>query len=492
MPTVEIEEGWLVGGMRRAGGGVGGGGGRSRLALKQKVKQNAHAAALGGIVAGTVLLLFFSALAHLEDPSPSRGGAMEEGLAATSSVAAAAREYGSHHVGRGGASLEDVMWVPSRVSTSELKLADMKSTIVSGSMLAGEGGGGEGGGGRASVDDKEGGGHLDRLQDKNISVPVQASPQGALKPVRVRKDVAEKLKVRVEFYFESQSRSSKMFVEWVLVNVVSAQGMSDIMGIDMIPWGNTRLVGTLDNTKPLVVSKDENGTHFTGSEPQFLCPHGPSECEGNVYLACLNEMYKGEQEAFAVETCIITSTCADGESPASDSIVATGNPTGHRCKGIPSEVAPRCFQDLGGGKLDYEKVHQCATTPEGMLLLFKNMERTQNLDPRPTHWPWITIDGDPLNRTEQTLLGKSVCDHYVAKAAAALSIENPQEIPKPLGCFFFPNEPPIFPESGQPWLPITVMYIVGSLVFVVGVGVLAYWKWSASREGMEYEPVDER
>jgi len=333
---------------------------------------------------------------------------------------------------------------------------------------------------------------LDQLQDKNVSVPVQASPQGALKPVKVQKDVAARLKVRVEFYFESQSRGAKMFTEWVLVNVVSAQGMEDIMDIDMIPYGNTRLVGTLDNTKPLVVSKDENGTHFTGSEPQFFCPHGPSECEGNAYLTCLNEIYKGKKEAFSVETCIITSTCAEGESPASDSIVATGNPSGHLCKGIPSEVAPRCFQDLGGDELDYEKVKECATTSEGLLLLLEDMEKTQNLDPQPTHWPWITIDGDPLNRTELTLLGKSVCDHYVVKAAAALNIDNLHDIPKPLGCFFFPNEPPIFPESGQPWLPITVMYIVGSLVFVVGVGVLAYWKWSLSREGVEYDALDER
>lgn len=373
------------------------------------------------------------------------------------------------------------MWVPSMEATSGLKLADIKSKMVSGSMLAG--------GEARAKEDEEGGGNVEQLQDKNVSI--QTSPQGALKPVTVKTPDADKLKVKVEFFFESQSRTTKMFTEWVLVNVVSAQGMNEIMDIEMVPWGSMRLVGTLDNAKPLVVTKDANGTHFTGSEPQFLCREGPSECEGNAYHACISGMYRGIKQAFSVETCMITSACAAGESPASDSIVATGTSSERLCRGIPSEVAPQCFEDLGGDTMSYEKVKECATSPKGMLLLLEAMSKTTSLDPKPSHWPWITIDGDPLNKTELTLLGKSVCDRYVRKAAPLLGITDLAKVPMPLGCFFFPNEPPIFPEFGQPWIPITVMYIVGGLVFVIGVGVLAYWKWSASREGMEYEPVDE-
>lgn len=466
MPAVEIEDGWLVGGMRRAGGNASSPTG-SRQVAKQKRRQKAHAAALTGIVAGTMVLLCFSLLPSFEHEAEERHN--EESLKKLGLSA-------QHHMGssRGGAlggagspeagSAElGQFWVPSGRTSSE-KLADMKRDVVSGSMLAGS----------------------SRVEQLDGNVTLQKSPQGPLESVHFQAPEGKEYRVQVEFFFEIQSHATKMFTEWVLVEVVNAAGMKEVMNLKMVPWGNTKIVQS--DGKPIVVSGDGNATKFEGGGPKFLCQHGPSECEGNTYLSCISDMYPDIDQWFSVETCMITSSCAEGESPASDSVVATGAAIKRLCKGQPADTAPSCFRQVGYG-MDLEKVKECVHSPYGLKLLLENMDRTARVVPKLTHLPAVTIDGVILNRTQLMLMGKSICERYVHKAGPLMGIDDLRQVPRPLGCFFFPNEPPLFPEFEENYLPIKIMYAAGGLVFVLGVGVLAYWKYM-SMSGQEYEQVD--
>ena len=136
--------------------------------------------------------------------------------------------------------------------------------------------------------------------------------------------------VKVEVVMESQDPECKIFADWVLQQVVGAPGILDIVNLSMIPFGFGR-ASNGDGTAPDVEkNKDKEGavrynvTFKGGAPPEFVCEHGPSECEGNVLLACTQELYPKSEQWFRVNMCIQSRTCAEGEAPTQDAIAHTG------------------------------------------------------------------------------------------------------------------------------------------------------------------------
>ena len=99
----------------------------------------------------------------------------------------------------------------------------------------------------------------------------------------------------------SQGQASKLFTEWVLVQVVGAPGMTSIIHLMMFPWGQCSIVNK-DIKRPVNVDveyiNNYSATNVTlrSGWPAFLCEHGPSECEGNAIMSCVQALYPDLQQ----------------------------------------------------------------------------------------------------------------------------------------------------------------------------------------------------
>ncbi|EKX44324.1 hypothetical protein GUITHDRAFT_139864 [Guillardia theta CCMP2712] len=291
--------------------------------------------------------------------------------------------------------------------------------------------------------------------------------------------------VDVDVYMESQGRASQMFVEWVLMPVIEAPGMKDIVRLHLYPSGNT-LVKDMDPKVPSVVKVDgSNSTEdvnitLESGFPEFFCEHGPSECVGNAILSCVEDAYPALEDWFPVSSCIIVRTCADGEVPLIDSVAHTGSSSSHVCQGMPSEVALQCIDEFGGG-MSVKKIADCMHSKRASELLLRNLYKTKTFLPPIQSSPWIVVDGKVLNspnRTHIFLLGKAICDAYVSKVQPYVN----GTVPRPLGCYYFPKEPPYLPPIQLANTDgIAILWAVGGGSFLLGIIVLVVWKWHSSR-----------
>ena len=290
-------------------------------------------------------------------------------------------------------------------------------------------------------------------------------------------------KVKVEIYLESQDRATQVLTEWVFVPVVGSTDVDKILDIKLYAWGNSRLLDQ-DNH---VLSADVNiEAVLKKGTPKFLCEHGPSECEGNAWISCLQDQYPDIHQWFRVFTCMETLSCSDVQAPVKDSIVGTGTAAKLPCKGTPGEVVNECIQEYAPG-MDLNVLQQCVSGDRGSRLLLENMQKTAALDPRMDHVPWIVVDGKVINspnRTDAFLLGKRICDSYVEKVKklGKLGTSNiSTAIPE--GCLFFPDAPPYFDvtDPGNQ-VGITILWIVGGALFGISVTLLACWKYHSSQE----------
>jgi hypothetical protein len=254
--------------------------------------------------------------------------------------------------------------------------------------------------------------------------------------------------VPVEVYLESQGQASKLFIEWVLVQVVGAPGMTSIINLLMFPWGECSVINKhIERPVNVDVEYIDNytATNVTlrSGWPAFLCEHGPSECEGNAIMSCVAAIYPDLQQWFRVNACIMARTCADGEAPLVDAVAHTGASEASVCRGMPVQVAPDCINDFGAG-MDMEKISSCVKGKQGTELLLQNMVQTQTLVPPIQMLPWILVDQEVLNwpnRSHVFLLGKAICDAYIEKIQPFVN----GSVPRPLGCYYFPTEPPYMP-----------------------------------------------
>ena len=301
-------------------------------------------------------------------------------------------------------------------------------------------------------------------------------------------------KVPVEVYMESQGQASKLFTEWVLVQVVGAPGMVSIINLLMFPWGQCSVINK-DIKRPVNVDVEYldnyTSTNVTlrSGWPAFLCEHGPSECEGNAIMSCVNALYPDLRQWFRVDACIVARTCADGEAPLVDAVAHTGATQTSVCAGLPVDVAPGCIREFGGD-MDLRKIDQCVKGKQGTELLLQNMVQTKTLVPPIQVLPWILVDQEVLNwpnRSNIFLLGKTICDAYIRKVQPYVN----GSVPRPLGCFYFPTEPPYMPpitlwdEQGILWL-----WVGGGICFLLGVCILVGWKLYATQHALSYDRLE--
>jgi len=156
----------------------------------------------------------------------------------------------------------------------------------------------------------------------------------------------------------------------------------------------------------------------------FACQHGGSECAGNAWEACLQDMYPDEGAFFPVVDCIEKMGCAEGELPPAPGTFAQPGD----CAGLPAQVAPGCVVDHGKGVMDGQALQQCVfgvpTTglqvPRSTVLLLQNALATAKLGTSRQWVPWLTLNDEPVSKNDKEfnqmfLIGSKVCEIYKAK-----------------------------------------------------------------------------
>ena len=193
---------------------------------------------------------------------------------------------------------------------------------------------------------------------------------------------------------------------------------------------------TLRRTRQLLPILARLGAEGAQPPPlNFECQHGPGECAGNALESCLMDVAPNHEQFFPVMDCVESRTCAEGMKPP-------------LCVGQPAEVVNGCLKDFGAD-IDKTMLDACYNGPRVQELMIIN--DLQTLKAKPQWVPWFEVDGQALvnvpahggNETaifrQQFLLGKKICDLYVAKTGKHA----------PEGCASFPQNDA---EIGQdPW-----------------------------------------
>lgn len=231
--------------------------------------------------------------------------------------------------------------------------------------------------------------------------------------------------------------------------ILAAPGVGDIVDFRAIPWGwgtvieaptekqkqlDPHAYNVLNRTAQLMPILARLGAIGAKTPPiHFECQHGEGECAGNAMESCLQDIAPNHQQFFPVMDCLESRTCAEGMKPPS-------------CLGQPIEVVRGCLEEYGHG-ISLKDLNTCYDGSRVQeLMIMNDMETTKA---KPQWVPWFQIDGESLvdvpktggNDTalfrEQFLMGKKICDLYVAKTGN----------PAPPGCATFPQSDAQVPKN---------------------------------------------
>jgi len=163
----------------------------------------------------------------------------------------------------------------------------------------------------------------------------------------------------------------------------------------------------------------------------FACQHGGTECAGNAWESCVQDLYPESTLFLPVIDCIEGMTCSEGEKPPMPGSYEQASCQLDDCKsggclGAPADVAPGCVAKHGTA-MNPLKLHECVygkagsgpQVPRSTVLLIKNALAT--IEQTGRQWvPWLTIEGEPVSKTDDDfnqmfLVGTKVCDAYKAK-----------------------------------------------------------------------------
>ena len=143
---------------------------------------------------------------------------------------------------------------------------------------------------------------------------------------------------------------------------------------------------------------------------KILCQHGESECAGNAWEACIQDVAPNNEVNFPILHCIESRSCAEGIKPPD-------------CVAAPADVVQGCVLEHSQGKVNTQALIKCFNGERARELLVLNDVAT--LDANIQWAPWITLDGtdlieDPNNENstiafrEQFLLGMCLGSVFVA------------------------------------------------------------------------------
>ncbi|XP_066988241.1 gamma-interferon-inducible lysosomal thiol reductase-like [Macrobrachium rosenbergii] len=171
--------------------------------------------------------------------------------------------------------------------------------------------------------------------------------------------------VKLSVYFESLSTTCQTFYVEQLFPVWS--DLKSIMEMDINFYGKAV-------ESPL------------GEGYEFFCQNGPSECEGNMMMACAKNLWP-EEKYLEFGNCIMTT------------FISTK--AGSVCANYIME--------------DYSPVENCWNSLEGQLLLHETGEKQRQLQPLLSYVPWIIVNDVFSQETldaAQKDLRKVICEAY--------------------------------------------------------------------------------
>jgi len=156
----------------------------------------------------------------------------------------------------------------------------------------------------------------------------------------------------------------------------------------------------------------------------FACQHGGTECAGNAWESCVQDVYPDESAFFPVIDCIELKACAEGQTPPAPGTF----PQPGDCEGYPADVAPTCVKTHGKG-MNLQALSQCVfgnpaqkglQVPRSTILLIQNALATTELGTSRQWVPWLTINDEPVSHNDDEfnqmfLVGTKVCDIYKTK-----------------------------------------------------------------------------
>jgi len=165
------------------------------------------------------------------------------------------------------------------------------------------------------------------------------------------------IKVTIGVYYESLCKDSRAFITEQLYPTY--QNLSQNLDVEFKPFGKASFVASDPEFKP------EGGFNFT-------CQHGPKECEGNLYQACVLSKTADADKRMEFVNCFMTSLA--------NTVVEV------------STATQNCMEAADIGGATFEEVDKCHSSAEGENLLHDIGVETLNLDPPLYFVPWILLD----------------------------------------------------------------------------------------------------
>lgn len=172
----------------------------------------------------------------------------------------------------------------------------------------------------------------------------------------------------VDVYYECLCPDSRYFVLHELLPAVEKVG--SLLRVRLWPYGKA-------------------STEKTDHGYSFQCQHGPAECLGNIYHACVLEKVEDQMTRLNIVKCMIDENSR------------------------PEESARQCS---GQWSVDFESIQTCARGAEGEELHYRAGVKTDSLSPAVTFIPTIEVEGS--QHSQKALLKdfkKEVCRIYTEK-----------------------------------------------------------------------------
>ncbi|XP_043275996.1 GILT-like protein 3 [Venturia canescens] len=194
--------------------------------------------------------------------------------------------------------------------------------------------------------------------DSELSKEVnEAAKNGAIEP--------EIQKVLVTVYYEALCPDSRSFLIKQLEPTY--QSLNEHITVEMVPYG-----------KAITTKKDDSY--------EFSCQHGPAECEANMIHACAIDIIKNPSVRLEFLVCMIKDNLN------------------------PIDITKSCGEKMN---LDVASILDCKENLKGKELLAMYGKQTDDLRPKISFIPTITLDKNSDNQREilKNLL-KEVCRLY--------------------------------------------------------------------------------
>ncbi|XP_039013164.1 gamma-interferon-responsive lysosomal thiol protein-like [Hibiscus syriacus] len=174
-------------------------------------------------------------------------------------------------------------------------------------------------------------------------------------------------KASLSLYYEALCPYCRSFIVSRLVKVFNTD-LLNIINLRLVPWGNAEYVKT-------------NKT--------IICQHGEDECYLNTIHACAINIWPDPRKHFNFIYCV------ENQGPdGTDAVWKT------------------CSSTLG---MDQKLIKNCYDSGYGRKLLLRYATETDDLHPKHSYVPWVTVNNQPLYDQYENFIAY-VCNAYKDKS----------------------------------------------------------------------------